>query len=133
MRCSAAGSRPTTSGALGQEVEKLARKAIPGSDAYFGFAEVWVGKVIGCSLHGGASTASAGERKKRNRLCRHTSGPAVSRKSLALIATGAVHHQLESRCLGGTKYVVLVRVSYAPPALSSWPAVSLGAWRAMST
>ena len=62
-------------------------------------------KVAGFSLHAGVA-ARADERKKRERLCRYISRPAVSEKRLSLTTNGNIRYQLKTPYRDGTTHVI---------------------------
>lgn len=64
-----------------------------------------VGKVAGFSLHAGVA-AKAHQRKKRERLCRYITRPAVSEKRLSLTSGGDIRYQLKTPYRNGTTHVI---------------------------
>ena len=73
------------------------------SDAPFGDQ---VGNVAGFSLRVGVAVR-AGERKKRERLCRHISCPAVLEKQLSLTPNVNVRYQIKTPYRDGIPHVIL--------------------------
>jgi len=69
------------------------------------FGNNQVGKTAGFSLHAGVAI-KARERKKRERLCRYISRPAVSEKRLALTSKGKVRYQLKTPYKDGTTHII---------------------------
>jgi len=65
-----------------------------------------VGKVAGFSLHAGVA-AGADQRRKRERLCRYISRPAISEKRLSLTPNNNVRYQLKTPYRDGTRHVIL--------------------------
>ncbi len=57
------------------------------------------------SLHAGVA-AKAHERKKRERLCRYISRPAVSEKRLSLMPKGNIRYELKTPYRDGTTHVI---------------------------
>jgi hypothetical protein len=66
-----------------------------------------VGKVAGFSLHAGVA-AKAHQRKKRERLCRYITRPAVSEKRLSLTSGGNIRYQLKTPYRNGTTHVIFI-------------------------
>jgi hypothetical protein len=64
-----------------------------------------VGKVAGFSLHAGGA-ARANQRRKRERLCRYISRPAISEKRRSLTPNGKVRYELKTPYLDGTTHVI---------------------------
>jgi len=64
-----------------------------------------VAQASGFSLHAGVET-EAGERSKRERLCRYIARPAVSSERLALTGQGNIRYALQTPYRDGTTHVV---------------------------
>jgi hypothetical protein len=75
-------------------------QTMPASDP-----QEWVGKVDGFSLHAGVA-AKAHERKKRERICRYITRPAVSEQRLCLTRNGLVRYALKTPYRDGTTHVI---------------------------
>ena len=96
--------------AVGPQVERkvFTLQTLPGCDEPY---DDGVGKVAGLSLHAGV-VASADERKKLERLCRHLSRPVVSEKRLSLTKNGIVRYQLKRPYRDGTTRVIFVPLHF---------------------
>ena len=88
-------------------------QTLPACDSEDPFGDT--GKVAGFSLHAGVA-ANAHERKKRERLCRYISRPAVSEKRLSLTTNGNIRYQLKTPYRDGTTHVLLRALRLHRPA-----------------